>query len=102
MANFRQKLFAAAWRGEVDSVRDLLATNGESANLDACDENGVVALRFAAQFGHKEVARILLDAGASVDVVAHDGLTPLLAAVEKGEKEVCGMGKVPDLFAHLF
>ena len=51
----RGKLFAAAWRGEFDEVKSLLDSG--SLYIDVADDNGVTALRFAAQFGHIEIAR---------------------------------------------
>jgi len=47
----RQKLFAAAWRGNQDRVEELV-TSGQ-VKVDAADEDGVTALRFAAQYGHR-------------------------------------------------
>ena len=50
----RGKLFAAAWRGDFDGVKNIIE-NDKNINIDSCDENGVTALRFTAQFGHYEI-----------------------------------------------
>ena len=46
------------------------------------DDNNVTALRFAAQYNHKEIVRYLLDIGSSTKIKAKDGIDPLLSVVE--------------------
>ena len=44
--------------------------------------------RFAAQYGHLDITRYLLDHGADPNLRAKDELDPLLAAVDFGNEEV--------------
>ena len=82
----RQMLFAAAWRGEEQVVKDLI--NGKRVPINAVDENHVTALRFTAQYGHTDLTKFLLDRGADPNIKAHDKIDPLLSAVEQGHKEI--------------
>merc|ERR1711971_1545452 len=82
----RGKLFAAAWRGEFDGVKNIIEDD-KGINIDSCDENGVTALRFTAQFGHYEITEYLLNKGANPNIKAHDELDPLMSAVENGDKK---------------
>jgi len=85
----RQRLFAFCWRGEegsLDKIREFI-DSGEVGVNDA-DENNVTALRFAAQFNHRDIVVYLLSKGASTKVKAHDGIDPLLSAVEKRNIEI--------------
>ena len=77
----RQMLFAAAWRGHEDQVRDLITS--KKVPVNALDENKVSALRFSAQYGHLEMTRFLLEQGADPNLRAKDGMGPLLAAVQQ-------------------
>jgi hypothetical protein len=76
------ELVSAAICGETHYVRDLV---DQGANLNASEARGLAALGYACQNGHDEVARYLLDHGASPN--AHGpGLdrTPLMAAASNG------------------
>lgn len=83
-------LALAALDGDVGKVRALLKA-GTSANARAKQLMNAPALYAAAQNGHVEVARVLLDAGADPNGGTTDNATPLLAAVmgpdtRKGEE----------------
>ena len=58
-ARARGKLLAAAWRGEFDHVKASIES-GEVKDVDIRDDDGVTALRFAAQYGHFEITQYLL------------------------------------------
>ena len=58
-ARARGKLLAAAWRGEFDLVKASIES-GEVKDVDIRDDDGVTALRFAAQYGHFEITQYLL------------------------------------------
>ena len=59
------------------------------ADKDAAKSNsGTMALFIAAQNGHLEVVRLLLDAGSDKDAATTDGTTALLAAAHKGHLEI--------------
>ncbi len=57
---------------------------------DTRDTVGQTALHLAAREGQAEVVRVLLDAGADVDAVANQGMTPLACAVECESLEESG------------
>ena len=61
--NNRRILFAAAWRGEEDKLKGLIDSG--AVPINAVDENKVTALRFTAQYGHKELTRFLIEKGAN-------------------------------------
>eukprot|EP00096_Caligus_rogercresseyi_P005182 TRINITY_DN2017_c1_g2_i1.p1 TRINITY_DN2017_c1_g2~~TRINITY_DN2017_c1_g2_i1.p1 ORF type:complete len:154 (-),score=34.20 TRINITY_DN2017_c1_g2_i1:471-932(-) len=82
----RRMLFAAAWRGEEADVRSIVDSGVLSINIS--DSNDVTALRFAAQYGHLEIAKYLLSKGADPNLRAKDGLDPLLSAVGEGNKDM--------------
>src|SRR6476660_5565907 len=71
-------VFAAAATGRVDDLRRTL--NQGTVNAFAYD--GWTPLHLAAFFGHRECARLLLDAGADVGATSSNGMrnTPLHAA----------------------
>ncbi|KAK3268434.1 hypothetical protein CYMTET_23064 [Cymbomonas tetramitiformis] len=79
----RRPLHAAAERGTVELVRELLE---KSAEVDAEDREGRTALTVALAFGQEAAARALLEAGAGVN--AGTGRRPLHAAAERGTVEL--------------
>jgi ankyrin repeat protein len=74
----RNPLHYAALEGNVNQVRQLLATG---SNPNAADDDGWSPLHVAAQSGATEVVRILLEMGATVDPRDSHGNTPLSKAV---------------------
>lgn len=72
-------VFAAAATGRVDDLRRALKDDGA---VEAYAYDGWTPLHLAAFFGHLDAARLLLDAGADVNVVSRNSLmnTPLHAA----------------------
>ena len=64
----------------------LLLGAGEDPNH--YDRNGYTALTWAAQNGHVEACRALVDGGAGINPQSKEGLTPLLVAVAQGHREV--------------
>jgi len=60
-------LITAAGAGDLDEVKQLLAGGGDAAEQD--DVTGTSALMAAADGGHTEVARVLLEAGAPWNAV---------------------------------
>lgn len=77
-------LMRAAYENRAGAVRAFLRTG--KVELDARDETGSTALHHAAAQGHVEIARLLLESGASIDARNAEGLTPLEMArrMEKG------------------
>ncbi|KAK3266760.1 hypothetical protein CYMTET_24641, partial [Cymbomonas tetramitiformis] len=79
----RRPLHAAAEKGLVEMVRELV---GKDAEVDAEDGEGRTALTVALAFGKEAAARALMEAGAGVN--AGTGRRPLHAAAERGLKEM--------------
>lgn len=80
-------LMRAAYENRAGAVRAFL--KNRKTRLDAADETGSTALHHAAAQGHVEIARLLLESGASVNARNREGLTPLeMAKRMKNEKIV--------------
>ena len=77
-------IYEAAGRGDIAAVKQRLAAGTKA---DTKRKDGYTPLHGAAQFGHKEVAELLIAKGADVNA-AVDGITPLHFAVARGHKEV--------------
>jgi ankyrin repeat protein len=67
-------LMMAAWAGKTDTVRVLLQAG---ADPNAKDEKGWTALADVARKGYIEIARLLIEKDADVNVRLTDGNTPL-------------------------
>ncbi len=92
------RFWEAAQRGDAAAVKALLA-KGVPVNTQY--RYGTTALHYAAQKGHLEVVRILVDHGADVDAKETEAaMTPLMFAVFKGHAEVARIlvskGAAPD------
>ena len=79
-------LVSAVRDGDVEAVRSLL---GQGAYANAAEADGLSTLHWAARSGEPEIARILLDAGATVDARTRNGAyTPLHEASRAGNASV--------------
>lgn len=78
-------LVAAAGRGDVRFVRDLLARGAEANERDARGRTAVTAAAYA---GSTEVVRLLIDAGADVDLQDETRANAFLAVGETGSVAV--------------
>ena len=58
------------------------------ANVESVDKDGKTALHRAAQNGHAEIVRILLEAKAKMEATNGDGRTPLHWAAYWGSTEI--------------
>ena len=76
----------AARDGDIVKVHAIL--DADPKVVDARDNDGVTALILAAQNGHAEVAKQLLDKGAAADARNNDGWTALMVAAANGHVEV--------------
>ncbi|MEU4745686.1 ankyrin repeat domain-containing protein, partial [Actinosynnema sp. NPDC023658] len=74
-------LHKAVYNGHADITALLVAAPGVDLDFQGAT-NGYTPLHDALWHGYDECARILLDAGARVDLVGHDGKTPLDVAVD--------------------
>ena len=86
-------LIRAADRGHVEVIQALLETN---VPLDHVNRLGWTALLEAIILGdggarHTEVARLLIGAGADVNLADRDGVTPLAHARRRGFGEIAGL-----------
>jgi ankyrin repeat protein/beta-lactamase regulating signal transducer with metallopeptidase domain len=78
-------LYEAAKAGDLAEVKRLIA---KAADLNAFDkEDGLTPLGVAANRGHTEIVKILLDSGAKVDIAASGGYSPIRYAVLNYDKE---------------
>jgi ankyrin repeat protein len=82
---YYESLHAAAYRGDVRAVQQLLAAG---ADVDVRDSEGSLPLHEAAAAGHVAVAQLLLESGAAVDARDAQQRTPLHAAVRPGHVAV--------------
>jgi hypothetical protein len=88
MAMFHSKssFLKAAAKGDDAEVRHCLAHKIPGAfSIDSQDEKGLTALNLAARAGHAHIITLLLAKGADANIPAHDGVTPLMAAMEAGK-----------------
>jgi cytohesin len=81
-----REIVHAAALGLTDAVRAILDTDPDAVRHRNGGRN--TALHRAAQRGHAEVVRLLLDQGAAVGAVADDGATPLHRAAAGGHVAV--------------
>ena len=63
---------------DIDALKEAIAAG---IDLDARDALGETLLHYAASWGGAESVRVLLDAGADVNVLSHNGQTPLFNVV---------------------
>lgn len=81
-----QELLEAARDGDAATVRALL---GDGADVAEARGDGMTPLHLAAERGHAEVVRLLLDAGAPVHVGTRIGAyTPLHLAARRGSGDI--------------
>lgn len=80
-----QQLFQAAEHKETDTIRRLIA---EGIDINSQDSQGRTAMIIATYNHDVENAKILIDAGANVNIPDNKNVTPLQHAREKGFKEI--------------
>ena len=80
-------LHEAAMNGKLEKARALLNANPDLVFSHA-SYGDLTPLQFAAQYGHKDVAELLLANKADVEAKSHGGWTPLLNAVFGGHKDL--------------
>jgi len=79
-------LFRATREGNTAMVRSLLS--GHNIDVNATDESGSTPLLEAARYGHDEICRILIAAGANLKVKDRDGKTALQLAIQGNHDDV--------------
>ena len=81
-----RRIADAAKRDDVEAVRALIA---EGADVNAAHGDGMTGLHWAALNGNGSIARLLVDAGAELEVATRLGAhTPLHVAAKAGHGEV--------------
>jgi ankyrin repeat protein len=85
--NGRTQLHFCARKGLTTSVKRLLSIRNINVNVKD-DWNGWTPLHWAADKGHIEIARLLLQNGAEVNVRSNGGWTPLYWAAENGHIDI--------------
>ena len=73
-------------KNRIDEVRTLILQGVDVNSRDVFGDN--TGLHWAASLGLAEMARLLIDNGANVDIRNHDGNTPLHWAAGEGQKEL--------------
>jgi hypothetical protein len=81
-----EAFFEAAMKGDADGVRRALKAGLDANTAEPSD--GATALMVAAYQSHLAIVRMLLEAGAKVNMAAREGLTPLMLAASAGHAEV--------------
>ena len=77
----------AATQGDIDTLRTLLDTICDTTDIDALDFNGETSLTYAAQEGHTDCVRLLLQRGADVNKPSGCRSTAAHYAAERGHSE---------------
>jgi len=80
-------LHEAALNGKLEKAKALIKADPLSVNSQACYGN-VTPLQLAVEYGHKDVAQLLLDNKADIDAKSYGGWTALLNAVFGGHKDL--------------
>jgi ankyrin repeat protein len=86
------ELIESSWRGNAPKVQELLAA-GADVNFNLTAHPSCIPLTCAAQQGHAEIVRLLLDSGADVSARDDSHMTALQWAREKGHGDVVSMLK---------
>jgi ankyrin repeat protein len=73
-------------KNRIDEVRTLILQGVDVNSRDVFGDN--TGLHWAASLGLAEMARLLIDNGADLDIRNHDGNTPLHWAAGEGQKEL--------------
>jgi ankyrin repeat protein len=92
-ATWEEKLRRAASQGSYETMMHLLNNNNNNSEIDinAPDDSGQTALHFCADRGHLSGVELLLENGAVVDSIDHDGISVLQAAVIAGHVDICSV-----------
>ena len=85
--NLGQNLLTVATRSAAADIVKLLLKN-KIFNINAKDNNGLTALMEAADWGHKNIAKLLIDAGADVSIKNSEGRTARDIAEQKNHQEI--------------
>jgi len=85
----QKALHVSASNGDLERIQSLLTGPARQyIDVNAPDEEGTAPLLYASCFGHAEVVRVLLKAGANVDQQDIQQWTPLIWATTNGHKDI--------------
>lgn len=73
-------LLEASGRGDIEGIMQALHVHGE--RIDVLNVNGWSSAMFAAGGFHLDSLKLLVENGIDVNIQSHDGLTPLMLAVQ--------------------
>lgn len=95
-----KKLFQAAERNDIRTLKDLLQITPSLANTE--NEEGLTPLAYAAHFGQQEAVELLLAFGANVNAISHSKVSYIpsntaLHAALAGERD---LGVIKTLLEH--
>lgn len=82
-----ESLHEAALNGKLEKAKALIKANPELVNSQA-SYGQVTPLHLAAEYGHKDIAQLLLDNKADIEAKAYGNLTPLDDAILGGHKDL--------------
>ena len=81
-------LMNAAQKGDAQQVEKLLNIPGKRAEINTQNSDKMTALNIAALDGYTDVARLLINAGADLEIESRGGQTPLLWATQYNHSEL--------------
>src|SRR6185369_11298271 len=84
---FGGEIHDAAKNGDLDKVKALLALNADLVN-SIMPDNSWTPLHYAASYGHKDVAELLLANKADANAKDRFGFTSLTLVADHGDKEM--------------
>jgi len=84
----RTQLAQACDKGQIDRVRTLLTDDHPEGYINEPDNAETSPIQMAALKGHVQIVKLLIDAGARLDVKNNEGDTPLIDAVENSHTDV--------------
>lgn len=88
-SDLKSKLFEALCNKDVAKAKEIVESNSKIKTLDFVDKDELSPLQHACHIGDVELARYLLDHGASVDYTNRkDGYTPLMFAAISSKEGV--------------
>lgn len=92
--SYNEKFFTAVIKNDYDAVAKFLSSSFlkliKSTDINARDKMGNTPLILAIEKGHKEIAKLLIDGGADLNVT-NNGSSALILAFEKEMPEIVKM-----------
>lgn len=92
------RLLEKAKAGDIKAVKEMLRDGVDPNTPPGPNDNGMSALMYASRYGHDEIVKLLIDAGANVNATSTTGSTPLMFAAYGGNvqtvREILNKGDV--------